>query len=361
MLADIVFNLALLFADGAVLFAFCKGPSPSRAVRVLGGLGVIALGLGVALPLLLGGSGFGVMRLWAWAIFLHGPLVCVVLARGLREHARWRVAGGTLAALLVLIAIDAFWIEPHWLECSRVEIASEKLSRPVRIVLVADLQTDQVGDYERGVMERAVAEQPDLLLFAGDYLHFADPLGEEAAEQRKKLHELFAEIRLDAPLGVLAVGGNVDAPGWPELFDGLGVQCHERGARVELGELVLTTLSLSGSTRTDLTVPAEERFHVVLGHVPNFALGDVHADLLLAGHCHGGQVRLPVLGPPLTLARIPRSWASGAREIRPGTTLLVSRGVGMERADAPRLRFLCRPELVVIDLVPAAGVARSEG
>ena len=96
---------------------------------------------------------------------------------------------------------------------------------------------------------------------------------------------------------------------------------------------------------------------MVLGHVPNFALGDVRADLLLAGHCHGGQVRFPVLGPPLTLARIPRSWTSGAREIRPGTTLWVSRGIGMERVDAPRLRFLCRPELVVIDLVPAGGAS----
>jgi predicted MPP superfamily phosphohydrolase len=35
-----------------------------------------------------------------------------------------------------------------------------------------------------------------------------------------------------------------------------------------------------------------------------------------------------------------------------GGKLLVSRGIGMERGDAPPLRFLCRPELAVIDLVP---------
>jgi len=63
-------------------------------------------------------------------------------------------------------------------------------------------------------------------------------------------------------------------------------------------------------------------------------------------------VQLPLIGPLLTLTVVPRNWASGVTEIDAGTTLIVSRGIGMERADAPRLRFLCRPELVVVDLVP---------
>ncbi len=78
----------------------------------------------------------------------------------------------------------------------------------------------------------------------------------------------------------------------------------------------------------------------------------VGADLMLAGHTHGGQVCLPVLGPLLTPSGSPRSWASGATAMPGDRTLVVSRGVGMERQGAPRLRFLCRPELVVIDLKP---------
>ena len=86
------------------------------------------------------------------------------------------------------------------------------------------------------------------------------------------------------------------------------------------------------------------------------------ADLLLAGHVHGGQVRLPFWGPVLTLTSVPRSWAVGRTDFDGGATaggawdggrtLIVSRGIGMERGEAPRLRFLCRPELVVVDLVP---------
>jgi len=93
---------------------------------------------------------------------------------------------------------------------------------------------------------------------------------------------------------------------------------------------------------------------VALGHRPDFALGDVRADLLLAGHTHGGQVVLPFIGPPITLTAVPRSWASGRTELDGGRTLVVSRGVGMERGYAPRLRFGCPPEILVIDLVPSA-------
>jgi hypothetical protein len=99
-------------------------------------------------------------------------------------------------------------------------------------------------------------------------------------------------------------------------------------------------------------VAGEDRFHIVLGHSPNFSLGPVDADLLIAGHTHGGQVQLPLIGPLLTLSHVPRSWASGVTEIALGKTMVVSRGIGMERGAAPRLRFLCRPELVVVDLLP---------
>jgi len=83
-------------------------------------------------------------------------------------------------------------------------------------------------------------------------------------------------------------------------------------------------------------------------------LGRVDADLMVAGHTHGGQVQLPLIGPLITLSAVPRAWASGVTELEPGRTLVVSRGVGMERGNAPRLRFLCRPEVVIVN-VAAAG------
>jgi predicted MPP superfamily phosphohydrolase len=99
-------------------------------------------------------------------------------------------------------------------------------------------------------------------------------------------------------------------------------------------------------------VQDEKEFHIVLGHAPDFALGNVQGDLFVAGHTHGGQVRLPIIGPIITFSRVPRHMAAGVTELAGGRTLVVSRGTGMERGYAPRMRFLCRPELVVIEIAP---------
>jgi predicted MPP superfamily phosphohydrolase len=70
---------------------------------------------------------------------------------------------------------------------------------------------------------------------------------------------------------------------------------------------------------------------------------------VLAGHTHGGQVVLPLFGPPRTASRLPRLYAGGLHDFA-GTPLHVSRGVGMERGFAPPLRFLCPPEICVLDV-----------
>jgi hypothetical protein len=196
-------------------------------------------------------------------------------------------------------------------------------------------------------------QQPDLVLFAGDYVQLG-PRPQRAA-LRDALADAMRAADVHAPLGALAVRGNVDGDDWSVLFDGLPVTAVESTQAVDVGPLTVTCLSVADSYDTTLRVerPAGEKFHLVLGHCPDFALSPaVDADLLVAGHTHGGQVRLPFVGALWTHSRVPRQWCAGVTELSGGRKLLVSRGVGMERGDAPRLRFLCRPELVVIELAP---------
>jgi predicted MPP superfamily phosphohydrolase len=148
------------------------------------------------------------------------------------------------------------------------------------------------------------------------------------------------------------VPGNVDKQGWEAIFDGLPVETTQTTRTVDFGEIQVTGLSLADSFDLHCHLDARSAFQIILGHGPDFALGDLQADLLLAGHTHGGQVQLPLVGPLITLSRVPRAWASGRTELPGNRTLIVSRGVGLERDIAPRLRFLCRPELVVIDIRP---------
>jgi uncharacterized protein len=92
---------------------------------------------------------------------------------------------------------------------------------------------------------------------------------------------------------------------------------------------------------------------ILLGHNPNFvaSLGQSAgpATLALAGHTHGGQVVLPFVGPLYTKTRLPRRYASGVHDLQ-GVTLHVSAGVGMERGAAPQIRFLCPPEICILEL-----------
>ena len=249
-------------------------------------------------------------------------------------------------------AVDAFLIEPHWLQVKRLTLASDKIAQPVRIVVFADVQTDRPGSYEARVFETAMAQSPDLILFAGDYVQLGRRSGSYETET-EALNEAIRAAGLSAPLGIYAIAGNVDRPDvWARVFDGLPVVTIADTTRYEVRPLILTGLGMQDSFRQDIVVEPEDGFHIVLGHSPNFSLGAIEGDLLIAGHTHGGQVQLPLIGPLLTLSAVPRSWASGVTMIAPGKTLVVSRGIGMERGIAPRIRFLCRPELVVIDLVP---------
>ena len=73
-------------------------------------------------------------------------------------------------------------------------------------------------------------------------------------------------------------------------------------------------------------------------------------DLFLCGHTHGGQVRLPFWGAVITLSKYHKRFESGLYDFE-GVPMYVNRGVGCEGGSAPRVRFLCRPEVAVIDLV----------
>jgi uncharacterized protein len=351
----IILGLALSLGLSLAFARLARRPTASPLLlSAITGAGVSALlVVGLLSSIFYLGDHFGRIQLLAWAVFLHIPLF--LLACALCFWPRWRAGAwitGGVAVALGLVALNAFVVEPYWLEVTQLTLHSPKLSEPVRVVVLADIQTDAPGRYEALVLERAMAEQPDLILFAGDYIQ----LGRRSRDYETELaalRDLFKGAGMAARLGAYAVAGNVDRPGlWHQLFEGLPVTAIETTMRVDLGPLVLTGLSMSDSFSVHVSPESEARFHIVLGHSPNFSLAPVEADLLIAGHTHGGQVQLPLLGPLLTLTEAPRSWASGVTEIGPGKTLVVSRGIGMERADAPRLRFLCRPELVVIDLLP---------
>ena len=344
MAIDLPFHLvALAVTAGATRQVLRSNWSPLACLALVLLLEVIA-------AFLLAYGLFHFMRLFACIVFLYLPVQLVGLAY-YRRKTRLPAICLPAALVLVLIAGNAFLLEPHALETNVHTYSARKLSSPTRIVILADVQTDRITEYERHVFDEVLALDPDLVLFPGDFLQVYD---HTRATEAAKLRALLQ--RLSPPLGMWAVQGNVDPPGSGALFAGTNVRYLEATQTVQVSnEISLTGLSLSDSFDPGYSLPsAASSFHIAMGHAPDFALGNVSgADLLVAGHTHGGQVQLPFFGPLITMSRVPRSWGAGGLFSLPSTGhLLISRGIGMERGLAPRLRFLCRPEIVVLDLKP---------
>ena len=131
---------------------------------------VCAVGVAVVLAAALEKTHFRIFRLLSCAIFLHGPILLIGSAVILRKSKKTTAACVIATLLILAVGIDSFFIEPTWLEVTYVRLETPKLDRPVRIVLLADLQTDRLGAYEKRVLRRVMEEEPDLILLAGDYL-----------------------------------------------------------------------------------------------------------------------------------------------------------------------------------------------
>ena len=349
MAYSLLYNVIMLSALIAAL-ALLRDRRTAKGVLSIGG--AHALGA-VVLAVLMAGRGFTAIRLLAYAIFLHGLLFALGAAVLTWRPAR-RVSIFVLVcgAALAAIAIDAFLIEPHWIEVTHTTVRSVKLRAPLTVVVLADLQTDSIGPYQQRVFEKIQDLRPDMIVCAGDYVQTRDRESERIVS--RQLRQLLGDLPFEAPLGIYIVEGNVDSIYWTESFDGLPVRLFRETESIDLprDDLRVTGLAMTDSFDRNLQIPSSERFQICVGHAPHFALGQVQADLLVAGHVHGGQVRLPWIGPLMTPRGVPRGWTIGRTRLDSQRTLVVSRGIGMERAGAPRLRFLCRPELMVLHLVP---------
>jgi hypothetical protein len=94
-----------------------------------------------------------------------------------------------------------------------------------------------------------------------------------------------------------------------------------------------------------------DKFTLLLYHTPDLMPAAVPAgiDLYVCGHTHGGQIRLPFYGAIVTSSVQGKRYEMG-QYTEQATTLYVSRGIGMEGKGAPRMRFLCTPEVELFEL-----------
>ena len=273
-----------------------------------------------------------------------------------------KLAGGAVAAAVAGGVIDALLIEPRWIKVTHPVVAIPDLPAGwdgARIAHLTDLHVGHLNglDYIRHVVQLANGAEPDLVVLTGDFVNTAG-----AADAG-----LSAVLgRLSGKAGVFAVLGNHDY--WAGARAVKSCLARARIAPLTNAHRILLRngqgLCLAGvddswAGRPDLhralgDMDRRDRQsggrtpRVLMCHNPDYAeeLPDQpRADLMLAGHTHGGQIKLP-FGPRPKLPIRHTRYAAGLVQ-GPKCQVYTSVGVGM--IGIP-VRFNCRPELAMVTL-----------
>ncbi len=252
------------------------------------------------------------------------------------------------------------------------ELSSEKLRSPRTLVFLSDMHDKEFGKGNQRLLDAVRRESPDAVLIGGDTMIV-----------KKKKADLGATGRLLAGLSELCPvyygNGNHEQrlkretniygglyQRFRELLERYGV-VYLQNQSADLGE----DIRISGldvekpyyrnffpeKMREDyisrrLGAADQERYQILLVHSPLFqeAYGAWGADLALAGHFHGGTIRLPVLGGVMTPQyQFFLPCCAGTFE-KDGRSMIVSRGLGTHSIN---IRFCNLPQVVVIKLFPS--------
>jgi len=233
-------------------------------------------------------------------------------------------------------ATNAFCFEPEWIKVRRVRIT--KSAPTARLVHFTDLHFRGDVAYLQSIVERINSLQPDIVCFTGDII--------EDAEWLEPALKVLANIK--CPL--FGVPGNHDH--WSGASFAPIRKCFEKtgGAWLENKQAEVPALGINivGVDRMPASFPpASARKNIVLVHYPEWAdqLGGFRYDLILAGHSHGGQVRLPFYGALIV------PFSTGKYEVglfqTAGGPLYVNPGIGYFYLN---VRFNCRPEITVLEV-----------
>lgn len=275
----------------------------------------------------------------------------------MRKKHWWILPVLAILVVLTLIALD------ERLALRTYTVASPKLTAEVRLAVVTDFHSSDNAD---DVVAMVASCAPDAVLLVGD-------LFDDDTQNRPTERTLSLMRQLSAQYPCYYVSGNHEA--WTGETDALYQQTEEAGVTVlRMSSGVLTVrgqrIALCGipdpyemvfsgapDTEEQLRQALEDvdsaDFTVLLAHRPELLAkyAQFPLDLVVSGHAHGGQVRIP--GVLNGLYAPNQGWfpkLAGGAYTQDGTTLIVSRGLAV-RTRLPRI--FNRPEVVLVRCVPA--------
>ncbi len=277
------------------------------------------------------------------------------------------LAALALAVLAALLLAGNAWANARvW--NARVEIRDEKIPAAFDgfvLCQVSDVHNEARGEGNAALLRALREAAPDLICITGDFLDSRRTDLDFALELAGQLAEIAPAVyvtgnhearRMDLSAleaGLAARGVRVLRDGWMPLARGgeeiALIGLDDPGFSAGEGWTLAEGLDQTQARLSALLAQAGDRFSLVLSHRPELlpAYADAGADLVLSGHAHGGQVRLPGIGGLFAPGQgiLPRL-TSGVHA-RGETRLVVSRGLGNS---AFPLRVFNPPEIVTVTL-----------
>ena len=285
--------------------------------------------------------------------------------------------GFIVVGLIGIICLIRSHFELHRLVVTEYEIASPKLEQiwdGYRIAVLGDLHNNEFGENNQTLLGAVKEAKPDIILVVGDLMVVKEWKEKDFSITDTILKGL-SEI---AP--VYYANGNHELrmeqspaqyPGWNEEFQQIlkKYQIHYLIDQTVLLKREETAIALSGLNigeeyykfkgkkrplaphyiETKIGIPQKDQFHILMAHTPLYVeeYAQWGADLVLAGHFHGGTIRLPILGGVMTPQMQFFSGLDRGLVKRGATRMIVTGGLGTHSIN---IRLNNPPELVMVTL-----------
>lgn len=285
-----------------------------------------------------------------------------------RKKCKFILLFATIVLMLLILFIGSFWASRYALSTTYVTVSTTKLPSSLRVVQLTDLHNSTFGEGNTQLVEKVEEQSPDLILLTGD-------LVDSGEENIQIAVDLIGNLSKIAP--VYCSNGNheveyqqnygIDVMSYYQQAGAIVLEREYQdveiaGQQLRIGGIYGYCLpaKYKGEARQDETefltrFQDTDRMTILLCHMPvcwmiNDGLDEWDVDYIFAGHVHGGQVILPVLGGVYApdMGWFPGRLEGVFRSEDYSSTLILSRGLGSTEKIP---RFNNKPEIMVADIV----------